>query len=177
MQHIVFIEEIQGPGKTRWGQFFLVSALLFGFALVFHVCWKGHLNDEITKILVTGIIILVLLSLFANIKMVTQLRENGIYVRFPPFQPSFSKYEWKDISEAYIREYSALLEYGGWGIRFGLMGIKYGKGGKAYTLSGNQGLQLVMKDGSKILIGTQKPDELIAILKKLERKLPGLSVD
>jgi hypothetical protein len=167
MQTKVLVEEIQGPGKTRWGHFFLVCVILFVIALVVHVCLQRQLDDGITKVLFTGIIILALLNLFANIKMVTQLTEDGIYVRFHPFQPVFSKYEWKDIGEVYVREYNALLEYGGWGIRFGLMGIKHGQGGKAYIISGNQGLQLVMKDGSRILIGTQKPDELSAIIKKL----------
>ncbi|HJW17491.1 MAG TPA: hypothetical protein VJ499_10245 [Flavisolibacter sp.] len=167
MQPVVLLEEIQGPGKNRWGRFFLGCCVLFVLALAFHLTWQKQLNDEITKCLVAGIIILSLLSLFANIKMVTQLREDGIYVRFPPFQPAFSKYEWKDITEVYIREYNALYEYGGWGIRFGLMGIKYGQGGKAYIISGNQGIQLEMKDGTKVLIGTQKPDEISSILRKL----------
>jgi hypothetical protein len=166
MQSTILLEEIQGPGKTRWAHFFMVCAILFLIALVFHVCRQRLQYDEVTKVLFAGILILALLSLFAQIKMVTQIREDGIYVRFPPFQPVFSKYEWKDIQEKYIREYNALKEYGGWGIRFGLMGVKYGQGGKAYILSGHQGLQLVMKDGSRILIGTQKPDELLAVLRK-----------
>lgn len=167
MQPVVLLEEIQGPGKTKWGRFFLVCSVLFVLALVFHLSWQGQLNDDTSKGLITGLIILALLSLFANIKMVTQLREDGIYVRFFPFQPAYSKYEWKDIRDVYIREYNALYEYGGWGIRFGLMGIKHGQGGKAYIISGNKGIQLEMKDGSKVLIGTQKPNEIASILRKL----------
>jgi hypothetical protein len=37
---------------------------------------------------------------------------------------------------------------------------------RAYNTSGNMGLQLIMKNGKKILIGTHKPDELDAFLKK-----------
>jgi TATA-box binding protein (TBP) (component of TFIID and TFIIIB) len=46
-----------------------------------------------------------------------------------------------------------LLEYGGWG-------IKYGRKGKAYNVSGNRGVQLVFKDGKQLLIGSQRAEEL-----------------
>jgi hypothetical protein len=46
------------------------------------------------------------------------------------------------------------MGYGGWGIKRGI-------GGLAYNVSGNQGLQLVLTDGRKILIGTQKPEQFI----------------
>jgi len=32
--------------------------------------------------------------------------------------------------------------------------------GKAYNMKGNQGAQLVFKNGKRLLIGSQKPDEL-----------------
>jgi hypothetical protein len=40
------------------------------------------------------------------------------------------------------------MEYGGWG-------IKYGKMGKAYNVSGNRGVQLEFTDGKRLLIGSQ----------------------
>jgi hypothetical protein len=52
-----------------------------------------------------------------------------------------------------------LWEYGGWGIRYSWNGI-------AYNTKGNMGLQIVMNTGKRILIGTQKPEELAAYLKK-----------
>lgn len=53
------------------------------------------------------------------------------------------------------------LEYGGWGVRFG-------KGGKAFNVSGNRGLKLYLKSGRSLLIGTQKDKELIAFLSELK---------
>jgi hypothetical protein len=55
-----------------------------------------------------------------------------------------------------------LGEYGGWGIKYGLVGA-----GKAYSVSGMQGLQLYLKDGSRLLIGTQKSQEIQEIINKL----------
>ena len=62
---------------------------------------------------------------------------------------------WDQLDECYLRTYSPLGEYGGWGIKYGLGGA-----GKVYNVSGNQGLQLVFKDGARLLIGTKKPQEL-----------------
>jgi hypothetical protein len=46
--------------------------------------------------------------------------------------------------------------------------LRYGLSakGKAYNVSGNQGIQLVFKDGNSLLIGTQKPNEASAALQK-----------
>nr|MBP6978828.1 hypothetical protein [Lentimicrobiaceae bacterium] len=57
--------------------------------------------------------------------------------------------------------YSTIGEYGGWGYR---MGGK--KAGVAYNISGNMGLQLELKNGKKILLGTKKPVEMEEALKK-----------
>jgi hypothetical protein len=49
--------------------------------------------------------------------------------------------------------YDPAREYGGYGIRSGPRG-------PAYIASGNSGVQLQLKDGSKLLIGSQRPEEL-----------------
>jgi hypothetical protein len=55
-----------------------------------------------------------------------------------------------------------LTEYGGWGLRLGLFGK-----GTAFNVSGDIGLQLEFTDDRKLLIGTNKPDELIETLNKI----------
>jgi hypothetical protein len=84
-------------------------------------------------------------------------------VRFIPFHLKEIFIAWNQLDECYIRTYSPLGEYGGWGIKYGLGGA-----GKVYNVSGNQGLQLVFKDGARLLIGTQKPLELQEIINKLD---------
>jgi hypothetical protein len=90
----------------------------------------------------------------------TLILDNGIAVCFFPFHTDFRFYSWEEIDKCHVRVYSPLREYGGWGLR----GI--GKH-RAFNVSGNNGLQLVLRDGSKLLIGTQQPDELTAALVKL----------
>jgi hypothetical protein len=52
------------------------------------------------------------------------------------------------------RTYRPVLEYGGWGIRYGA------GNGWAYNVSGNQGVQLELANGQRILIGSQRAKEL-----------------
>lgn len=87
------------------------------------------------------------------VKLETEVRSDGLYVRFSPFHTDYKKFTSDSISEYYICRYKPLREYGGRGIRFG-------KNGKAYNMSGNKGVQLVLKNGRRLLIGSQKPQEL-----------------
>ena len=58
-----------------------------------------------------------------------------------------------EIVVARARTYSPLREYGGWGLR--------GWGtSRAYNVSGNRGVELTLQDGSSIMIGSQRADEL-----------------
>lgn len=109
-----------------------------------------------------GVIILavVILLMFIN-RLETRIDERGIYVKFFPVVPKFKFYPWEEISTAVVRKYSPLMEYGGWGIRFG-------RNGKAYNIKGNKGLQLKFKNGSALLIGTQKAEELQKVLNEIK---------
>lgn len=97
---------------------------------------------------------------FIIIKLETKIKADGIYVRFFPIHLSFKFYTWEDLDQCFIREYRPLFDYAGWGFR----GTQKKR---VLSVSGNKGIQLVMKDGTKLLIGTKKPDEVTEILKQL----------
>jgi len=88
-------------------------------------------------------------------RLVTEVRGDGIYIRFYPFHRGFHGFLWEEIESFEARTYRPILEYGGWGIRFG-------SGEKAYNVSGNRGLQLALGGGrtGRVLIGSQCPEEL-----------------
>jgi hypothetical protein len=104
-----------------------------------------------------------LVFLFLSMRLITEIRKEGIYFMYRPFHRKKRFYAWEEIDRCYVRKYRPILEYGGWGIRAGT-----GKYGKAFNVSGNIGLQLELKNGKKILIGTHKPRELERELSKLE---------
>jgi len=92
--------------------------------------------------------------LFFILRLDTEIKRDGIYVRFFPFRLSFKKYSWDKVSKSFVKQYNPIMDYGGWGIRFGLFGK-----GRALNVSGNKGIQIVLTDGTRLLIGTNKPDE------------------
>jgi len=98
--------------------------------------------------------------LILNIRLETQIKQDGVYVKLFPFNLKYQHYTWKQLTKAYTRTYSPVQEYGGWG-------QKGTAENQALNISGNQGLQLIFTNGHKLLIGTQKPKEITELLIKL----------
>ena len=122
------------------------------------------LKDQILNVL-PSLLVLILPLLFLLFRLETRISNEGIHVRFFPFHLTYRFYSWETIRLSYVRSYNAIAEYGGWGIRFGIFGK-----GKAFNVSGNRGLQLEFMDGRKLLIGTNRPEELDKVLKQLGKE-------
>ncbi|MFH0915146.1 MAG: DUF6141 family protein [bacterium] len=90
------------------------------------------------------------------VRLITEVRPGLLWVRLIPF--GSKRISTGEIERAQTREYSPLREFGGWGIRIS-------RNGRAYNAYGNTGVQLVLTDGSRVLIGTQKPEELLDALR------------
>lgn len=117
-----------------------------------------HYTFEHTGLPLLLLILPVALFLFIlSIKLETEIKDDGIYARFFPIHKHYRYYPWTEIEKVYIRHYNPIMEYGGWGLR------GFGKN-RALNVSGNQGLQLMMKDGRKLLIGTRKPEYVNQLL-------------
>jgi len=163
----------ESQGFTQWWLWLILTIinvfLLFGVfkqVIVGEAIGDSPMSD-ITLLLITGFMI-ALTILFTRFRLYTEIKQDGVYVKFFPFHLSFKRYAWIDISKSYIRQYDPIAEYGGWGLRLGLFGK-----GKAYNVSGNQGLQLEFHDQKKLLIGTRRPNELTNILKQIDNFKPS----
>lgn len=91
--------------------------------------------------------------LFASMRLITVVKHDGLYIRFVPFHWKWVKIPLHEVRSVKARQYNPLLEYGGWGIR-------YGRRGKAYNVSGNWGVELEFTKGHTLLIGSQRAEEL-----------------
>lgn len=111
----------------------------------------GFEQDYNWVIFLTVGITFAVVFLFFILRLETKINAQGIHYRFFPLPEK--QIPWQDIKECYVRQYSPLKEFGGWGIRFGF-------NGKAYNVKGNKGIQLVLKSSKKILIGTQNETEV-----------------
>lgn len=96
-------------------------------------------------------------ALFHYMKLIVEVGEEGILIRFSPLHSRFIRFEDMEIHK--VRKYHPIREYGGWGIRWGSKGW-------AYNVSGNKGVQLELTNGKRILIGSQNPEKLEQAIKK-----------
>lgn len=119
---------------------------------------EGISSDQIIGLIVLGLVIL----LFMLFRLDTKIQEEGIYVQFLPFHLKKKFHAWDSISHVEVVEYSPLKDFGGWGLR-------WGRKGKCYTVKGNSGIYIHFADGKKLLIGTQKPEEVKRILETKNR--------
>jgi hypothetical protein len=89
------------------------------------------------------------------LRMSVMVTHEALYVRYFPFLNR--RIVIGEIERCAPRTYSPIGEYGGWGIR------GFGKN-RAYNVSGNRGVQLRLVSGRRLLIGSQRPEELAAAL-------------
>ncbi|MFD1143797.1 hypothetical protein ACFQ4C_21895 [Larkinella insperata] len=105
-------------------------------------------------------IVVAVLGLFWVLRLETRIDEEGISYRWFPFQLRRRVIRWNQIQQVTVRNYSALGEFGGWGMR-------YSWNGTAYTVSGNAGLDIRIKGKRRfLLLGTQRPDEVRPLLER-----------
>jgi hypothetical protein len=100
------------------------------------------------------------LVLIYLIRLKTRIDRSGIEMHFFPFVSK--KIPWEQINSARVVNYGFV---GGWGIR---LWTSYGT---VYNIKGNKGLALSLKNGKKILIGTQKESELEHLFRQIELPL------
>jgi hypothetical protein len=62
------------------------------------------------------------------------------------------------VARVEVVHYRPFADYGGWGIRHGR------DGEKALSARGDRGVRLRLTDGSKLMIGSQRPEELVLAL-------------
>lgn len=158
---------------NRWWIYIVTLGILIftSYAFIRQVIFSNPLiNNSISDKALIGswISCLIITLLFFGIRLQTRIKNDGIYIRFFPFMLSYKHYVWDDLSACYVRQYSPLGEFGGWGYRFGA-------GGKAYNMSGNNGLQLVFTNKKRLLIGTQNPLEIENTLSSLGKVIPDSS--
>ena len=149
--NLVFYEEQKFTQLWLW----ITILAIFGFLLYSSRIWREEfVFAAAVPTLVYGFII----WLLAAARMVTEVRPDGVTVSARPFRRLRRTIPFDQITSCEARDYRPIREYGGWGIRIG-------RGGKAYNMSGSRGVQLVLTSGERVLIGSQKADELAAEVK------------
>ncbi len=133
-----------------------------GFSIILDILSENWSNETIFLLAIVILFGFGLPLFFYRLKMITDVRKDGIYIRFFPFS---RKILFSELKSYVARTYRPIGEYGGWGVR-----CNWGGKGMAYNVSGNRGVQLELTSGKRILIGSQKPDELVRAIDAAMRK-------
>ncbi|MBN1204590.1 MAG: hypothetical protein JXB05_06665 [Myxococcaceae bacterium] len=95
--------------------------------------------------------------------LIVQVRSDGLYVQHLLLTRRH-RIPYETIASCEARTYRPILEFGGWGVRFG-----WGARGKAYNVSGDQGVQLVLTNGRRLLLGSRKAVALARAINEARR--------
>jgi hypothetical protein len=89
--------------------------------------------------------------LILRARLITAVGSPGIFYRFIPFHRSWKWIPFKEIKSCQVHTFRPLLDYGGWGIRYGVTG-------KAYIVKGTRGILITFFNGRRLLFNSQKPE-------------------
>jgi hypothetical protein len=116
--------------------------------------------------------LLILLVGTLTLRQTTRVDAGALTVRFGFFYTV--RVPLTEIAHADAVSYHPIRDYGGWGIRG--LGRR-----RALNMRGDQGVLVTRTDGSTLLVGSQKPRELLAVLAhvgiKTEDRLPAVVRD
>ncbi len=120
------------------------------------------LSDSLLMVFLSLGWIVLAIILIHSIKLYTRMDETGIHYKFFLFHLKERNIAWTELSTCHTRKYNPIMEYGGWGIKGFSKEIIFGigKNGRAYNIKGAIGIQLQLKVGRKLLIGTQKSEQV-----------------
>lgn len=153
----LFHEEQSFHQPWLWG-------LPFGLLVVFGVVLQQQ-PDKVQVLLPVAILVILvataIAALMSLMKLTVTVDAETLYIRFVPFAK-------KDISLHEItgweaRTYAPIREYGGWGVRITV------RNGRAYNVSGDRGVQLELTGGERILIGSQRGEELAEAISRAKQ--------
>ncbi|MBV7270534.1 hypothetical protein [Winogradskyella luteola] len=158
--------------QQRFNQIWIIALMTISILIIIGIIISEYINDPnsfspMELVLLIGSLMLISGFIFL-LTLTSRIDEKGIHYKFFPLHWKFKSIEWNDINKAYVRHYDAINEYGGWGFKGGWLWKK--SKGRAINVSGNLGIQLELKNGKKLLIGTQKKEEAERILATYKEK-------
>ncbi|MFV0266606.1 MAG: DUF6141 family protein [Draconibacterium sp.] len=171
MEKPLFLEE-QQVSQRRMLKTILITTLFGTGILGYWFIRLGYSRKSVTGEVFADPTFVVIVLLFLTIltiviiinsiaRLRTKIEKDGIYVRYFPYKKKWEKISVSGIHSYRLRKYRPYREYGGYGIK------DRRRSGKAYIISGRTGLQLHLKNGKRILIGTQKKQAIIYAMDKV----------
>jgi len=114
----------------------------------------------------TTLLLFAVVALVVTSKLSITIDGKSITYLYRPFMRRSKSIHWDEIQSYEVRKYSAVSEFGGYGYR---------KLPKADTVclnvTGNQCLDMKLENGKRLILGTQKSEELKRVLNSISDNL------
>lgn len=153
-----------------WLVVILAISVIVSVASISQKYFDENATISTNRYVISLVTIIISLSTIFFFKLTTRIDEKGIHYQFFPFHFKLRIINWNEVSKAYVRTYNPILDYGGWGLKGRWSKPK----GKAINVSGDVGIQLELKNGKKLLVGTKKENNAKSVLATYQLKISEL---
>lgn len=172
MNKILFKETQQF--RQWWFTILILAATVPTMIFNVYALWRQNIqhvqvgNEPAPNVvyIVSFLFLALILWAFLVAKLEVSIDKDGIHYRFFPFNIKTKIIAKAEIQRYEIRKYSAIGEYGGWGVRRGF-GWKWGKG---FIVGGSAGLQLYLTNGKKVLFSTQRSQAILYAMDEMAKE-------
>ncbi|WP_242926833.1 DUF6141 family protein [Pontibacter vulgaris] len=159
---VLFREQQRFKQVWLWVVILGVAAMSWA-GFIYKVILGGDLGSRsasaIQLAVMAGLLGVGLPLFFYSMKLTTKVYPGLLTVQFSPFHLKAMKIPLHELRNYESVTYNPILDYGGWGIRWSF-------NGKAYNTSGNKGVQLYFYNKKPLLIGSQRPQQLLEAIRK-----------
>ncbi|MGB3463660.1 MAG: hypothetical protein WBA74_00245 [Cyclobacteriaceae bacterium] len=147
---------------NSWWVIVLFITLFIGLIIpIYQSVFMGDDAVPLTLLLTVLATMTLVATLIFRAKLELEIDRFAIRYRFSPFINSWKRIDKSEILKAEVVKYNPITEYGGYGYR-----RTFNKG-KALNVKGSIGLRILYGKNKKLLIGTQKPEELKPVIESL----------
>ena len=181
MDGVIFFESQRFDRKWIWAFF----SIFIGFICIpFGLSWYLVLSmTKDSSIIVPFSVVTVFVGIALSIglfvvgffRIDTEVNRDSITVKCSPspLNRMGVKYPFQDVETMYHRSCRPIKEFGGYGVRWG-----FGNNGRAFLVSGAKGIQLLLKGGGKVFIGSKKANHFIESVSEMypEKLRPDVSL-
>ena len=181
MDGVIFFESQKFDRKWIWAIFsILIGFVCIPFGLVWYLVLSMTKHSFIIIMVSIGfipavILLPIALYLARIFRMNTEVNRDSITVKCSPspFNRMGVKYPFRDVETMYHRSCRPIKEFGRYGVRWG-----FGNNGRAFLVSGAEGIQLLLKGGGKVFIGSKKANQFIESVSEMypEKLRPDVSL-
>ncbi|MCC9137963.1 DUF6141 family protein [Pontibacter silvestris] len=163
MAETVLFQEKQRFRQLGLWTVVLAFAAIFWVGFVYQVLLSGtYGNNPVSDVelsVVFAVVGVYLPLFFYKMNLTTEVLPGMLQVYFSPFHLNPVRVPLRLVRTYEKVVYSPIGDYGGWGIR-------WGRKGKAYNMSGNEGVELLFYNKKPLLIGSQRAHELYQAIRQ-----------